>query len=104
MSRDFRRGDEAYGKDLIAGVLPTLDEDMFATGEIEKMLSRFDSVPQEVLLHADTTCVSGRRLFEVMIRSENQSSTPTPVETCAAKGTSIPGPSPDDPDDSVSTH
>jgi vanillate O-demethylase monooxygenase subunit len=84
MSRDFQRGDEAYGKALISGVLPTLDEDMFATGEIEKMLGRFDPVPQEVLLRADTNCVNGRRLFEAMIRSEKQSSIDRHVETFAA--------------------
>ena len=70
MSRNFARNDEVYGRNLIGGVLPTLDEDMFATGEIEKMLSRFERVPQEVLLRSDTTCVNGRRLFEAMIRRD----------------------------------
>jgi len=73
MSRNFARNDEVYGRKLIQGVLPTLDEDMFATGEIEKMLGRFERVPQEVLLRSDTTCVNGRRLFEAMIRRDDAS-------------------------------
>ncbi len=70
MSRNFKRNDEAYGRALIEGVLPTLDEDMFATGEIEKMLGRFERIPQEILLRSDSTCVNGRRLFEAMIRRD----------------------------------
>ena len=70
LSRDFGIGNEELGGALLQMLMPTLEEDMFATGEIEKMISQFDSVPDEVLLKADTTCVMGRRLFTNAVRAE----------------------------------
>lgn len=70
MSRDFARDDDALGQKLLSKLLPTLDEDMFATGEIEKMITRLGYAPKEILLKSDTTCGHGRKLFENAIRRE----------------------------------
>ena len=34
------------------------------------MLAHYDEPPPEVLLRSDATCVTGRRLFEAMIKRE----------------------------------
>jgi len=70
MARNFARGDDAFGGAIMQKLLPTLEEDMFATKEIEQMLQNLEKMPGEVLLQADATCVRGRRLFEDLIRRE----------------------------------
>ena len=68
--RDFARNNDALGVQIQTGLAPTIQEDIFATGEIEKMLSRHDQLPPEILLNADTTCSIGRRMFVQAISKE----------------------------------
>lgn len=68
--RDFAKDDDALGVGIAAGLAPTLQEDIFATGEIEKMACRLGQLPQEILLSADTTCGMGRRMFAQAISKE----------------------------------
>ena len=70
MARTFARDDVALGEAFINGLRATLDEDMFATREIEAMLGAHAQMPQEILLKGDTHCVRGRRMLEQMIRAE----------------------------------
>lgn len=49
---------------------PVLDEDAFATEEIEKIISTMDSVPPELMLKSDQTAVQGRRILQAMMDRE----------------------------------
>jgi len=61
----LRRNDEVYGRKLNPGGTADLAKTCFATGEIEKMLGRFERVPQEVLASVRIRPASmGVRLFE----------------------------------------
>lgn len=65
--------DKPSGQDresVIAAVMPVLEEDVFATVEIEKMIQSLGESPHDILLRADATCVTGRRLIETLIRKE----------------------------------
>lgn len=69
--RTFHTSDTEFGKKMLDGLRAVIDEDLIATREIETMLTRKDDeLPAEVLLKADATCVRGRRLFEDLIRKE----------------------------------
>jgi phenylpropionate dioxygenase-like ring-hydroxylating dioxygenase large terminal subunit len=68
--RDFARDDAALGQHIASGLAPTLQEDIFATGEIEKTASRLSRLPAEILLNSDTTCGLGRRMFAQAIGKE----------------------------------
>lgn len=70
LSRDFGKGDADFGGMLLANLRPTLEEDVFATTEIEKMIGGLGCVPPEILLRSDTTCGHGRKLFEKAINLE----------------------------------
>ena len=73
LARTFARDDVALGEAFINGLRATLDEDMFATREIEAMLAAHAQMPQEILLKGDTHCFRGRRMLEQMIRAESAS-------------------------------
>jgi phenylpropionate dioxygenase-like ring-hydroxylating dioxygenase large terminal subunit len=68
--RTFKRDDAEFGRNMLAGLNKVIDEDMVATREIEAMISGLDTLPGELLLKSDKTCVLGRRKFEEMIRAE----------------------------------
>lgn len=59
------------GRETAKNVLkPVLDEDAFATAEIEKMLSNLDEISQELKLKSDATEVIGRRALQSMMDQE----------------------------------
>jgi phenylpropionate dioxygenase-like ring-hydroxylating dioxygenase large terminal subunit len=49
---------------------PVLDEDAFATAEIEKIISTVDELPPELMLKSDATAVIGRRMLQAMMDAE----------------------------------
>ncbi len=49
---------------------PVLDEDAFATAEIEKIISTVDELPPELILKSDATAVIGRRMLQAMMDAE----------------------------------
>lgn len=49
---------------------PVVAEDVFATEQIEKMISTLDQVPPELMLRSDTTAVMGRRMLQSMMDAE----------------------------------
>ena len=49
---------------------PVLAEDIFATEQIEKIISTVDEVPPELMLRSDTTAVMGRRVLQAMMDAE----------------------------------
>lgn len=51
-------------------LVPVIDEDVFATEEIEKIISTLDDVPPELMLKSDQTAVMGRRALQAMMDSE----------------------------------
>lgn len=53
-------------KNLVA----VIDEDVFATEEIEKIISTLDDVPPELMLRSDQTAVMGRRALQAMMDRE----------------------------------
>lgn len=53
-------------KNLVA----VIDEDVFATEEIEKIVSTLDDVPPELMLKSDQTAVMGRRALQAMMDRE----------------------------------
>jgi phenylpropionate dioxygenase-like ring-hydroxylating dioxygenase large terminal subunit len=50
---------------------PVVEEDAFATEEIEKIVSTLDDLPPELMLRSDTTAVLGRRILQDMMDKEN---------------------------------
>jgi vanillate O-demethylase monooxygenase subunit len=53
---------------------PVLDEDKFATEQIEQIIQRSESLPPELMLKSDGTAVIGRRILQRMMDSERPSS------------------------------
>ena len=49
---------------------PVLDEDSFATEQIEKIISTMDELPPELMLKSDVTAVQGRRILQAMMDKE----------------------------------
>lgn len=64
-SRD-RDGVEA----MVEYLKPVLEEDIFATVEIEKIISTLDDLPPELMLKSDGTAVLGRRKLQAMMDAE----------------------------------
>jgi phenylpropionate dioxygenase-like ring-hydroxylating dioxygenase large terminal subunit len=58
--------------DLVEILRPVVQEDVFATEEIEKILATLDEVPPELLLRSDATAVRGRRILQAMMDNEGQ--------------------------------
>ena len=64
---------EAQVEGFRKALCPVLDEDKFATEEIEKILQMSERLPPELMLKSDGTAVIGRRLLqEMMDRERNQ--------------------------------
>ena len=55
---------------------PVVDEDVFATEQIEKMLQRLGTVPKEMMVKSDVTTVRGRRMLQAMMDAEAGTITP----------------------------
>jgi vanillate O-demethylase monooxygenase subunit len=69
--RTFMKDDAGFGAGMLTGLQAVIEEDLFATREIERMIqAQGDTLPDEMLLAADATCVRGRRLFTAMIDRE----------------------------------
>lgn len=64
-SRDPKALDEAESY-----LKPVIEEDIFATVEIEKIISTMDELPQELMLKSDGTAVLGRRALQRMMDAE----------------------------------
>ncbi len=61
------------GEDLAAAKVylkPVLDEDAFATEEIEKIVQAMDVLPPELMLKSDATAVIGRRAMQALMDLE----------------------------------
>jgi Vanillate O-demethylase oxygenase C-terminal domain len=57
----------AVSKDALR---PVVEEDAFATEEIEKIISTLDELPDELMLKSDATAVQGRRILQAMMDKE----------------------------------
>lgn len=66
-----RNGVEA----MVEYLKPVLDEDIFATVEIEKIIETLDDLPQELMLKSDGTAVLGRRKLQQMMDDERAKET-----------------------------
>lgn len=56
---------------LVEKLKPVLEEDMFATVEIEKIITTVDELPPELILKSDGTAVLGRRKLQEMMDAEH---------------------------------
>lgn len=61
---------EAQVDALKSSLWPVLDEDIFATEEIEKIVQRSESLPLELMVKSGATTVEGRRMVQRMIDLE----------------------------------
>lgn len=57
-------------EDMVEYLKPVVAEDVFATEEIEKMVSMLDGIPPELMLKSDATAVQGRRILQAMMDAE----------------------------------
>jgi phenylpropionate dioxygenase-like ring-hydroxylating dioxygenase large terminal subunit len=62
---------EAQVDALKIALWPVLDEDIFATEEIEKIVETSEILPPELMLKSDATAVEGRRILQRMMDAEN---------------------------------
>jgi phenylpropionate dioxygenase-like ring-hydroxylating dioxygenase large terminal subunit len=73
-----------------ASLAPVIDEDVFASEEIEKMLQLVGGRPRELMLRSDLLAVNGRRMLQEMMDAEAGQSgnsadhAPAPAEGLAA--------------------
>ena len=57
---------------MVEYLRPVVDEDVFATEEIEKIITTVDDLPQELLLKSDTTAAMGRKIMATLMAAEGQ--------------------------------
>jgi vanillate O-demethylase monooxygenase subunit len=57
---------------MVEALRPVIAEDVFATEQIEKIVSTLGEAPQELLLRSDQTAVMGRRRLQSMMDAEGQ--------------------------------
>lgn len=56
-----------------ASLAPVIDEDIFASVEIEKIIDLYDgNPPPELMVKSDTNAVEGRRMIQAMMDAEGQ--------------------------------
>ena len=67
---------EAFDGMFAGKLAPGIEEDAYATAEIEKMVQHKHGHPGELLLKADHVAVRGRRILEKIIRAEQNGATP----------------------------
>lgn len=71
--------DDRFDTDQVRASLdPVIDEDVFASEEIEKMLQLVGGRPTELMLRSDALAVAGRRMLQEMMDAEADSGS-TPV-------------------------
>jgi phenylpropionate dioxygenase-like ring-hydroxylating dioxygenase large terminal subunit len=63
--------DEAGLEQMFELLKPVIDEDKFATEQIEKMLAIIGENPAELLLRSDRNAVEGRRMLQAMMDAEH---------------------------------
>ena len=63
--------DEAGLDQMYTLLKPVIDEDKFATEEIEKMLAIIGENPDELLIRSDRNAVEGRRMLQAMMDAEH---------------------------------
>lgn len=61
------------------GLQSVLDEDVFATEQIENILSTLEAIPPELMLKSDQTAVQGRRILQAMMDREMATAPPVPA-------------------------
>ena len=66
MGSTFRDGVDA----MVEYLKPVVAEDIFATEQIERIISTVDEIPAELMLRSDTTAVLGRRVLQAMMDRE----------------------------------
>ena len=66
----FGTKDEALVEFFRPALEPVLEEDVFATEEIEKIVRESDDLPPELMLKSDPTAIAGRRLIQRMMDAE----------------------------------
>jgi phenylpropionate dioxygenase-like ring-hydroxylating dioxygenase large terminal subunit len=71
MGSKDRKGVDA----MVEALRPVIAEDVFATEQIEKIITTLDEVPRELLLKSDATAAQGRRILQAMMDAERA---PTP--------------------------
>lgn len=66
--------DEEVDEEQIRSALaPVIEEDIFASVEIEKIIDLFDgNPPPELMVRSDTNAVEGRRMIQAMMETEGQ--------------------------------
>ena len=63
--------DKVDVEQMRVNLAPVIDEDIFASAEIEKMIDLYDGdPPPELMVKADTNAVVGRRMIQAMIDAE----------------------------------
>ena len=63
-------GDQIDADRARASLDPVIDEDVFASEEIEKMLQLVGGEPRELMLRSDALAVAGRRMLQTMMNAE----------------------------------
>jgi vanillate O-demethylase monooxygenase subunit len=66
--------DKAGLDEMYEFLKPVIDEDKFATEEIEKMLAVIGENPSELLIRSDKNAVEGRRMLQAMMDAESATS------------------------------
>lgn len=72
IGRDFALDDAELSDKMFHALSPVLEEDRFASEQIEKTLAAADRPPQELLFASDRTLVQGRRVLERMMLDEQR--------------------------------
>jgi phenylpropionate dioxygenase-like ring-hydroxylating dioxygenase large terminal subunit len=75
IGQNWQHEDSNFSANMAAALQPALQEDIMATRLIETMIQKSGGKVSELLLRADNVCVRGRKLFEKMIRAEQDQCT-----------------------------
>ena len=57
---------------MVESLKSVVAEDVFATEEIERIVSTIDELPAELMLRSDTTAVQGRRILQAIMDAERE--------------------------------
>jgi len=77
-------GDQIDPEQARASLDPVIDEDVFASEEIEKMLQLIGGRPRELMLRSDLLAVNGRRMLQAMMDAESGSAGSGPRDAPAS--------------------
>jgi len=70
--------------DMVESLKSVVAEDVFATEEIERIVSTIDELPAELMLRSDTTAVQGRRILQAIMDAERQQNAERAAQTSAS--------------------